>query len=406
MHARDPLIPPLDREITRPEYPYDPSDRKAIMMSLHQAHVRSPKRIVKDGETERFYQAIKSFPVRPAPVAPKNTIYAFHFEVTEDQLAFAATKSKTAGGLLPVVEHFSGALRWRVRCCVAPTSSKIPAEQQWVTLDVNWPPNIFMTFNEQALDIRRHPHNGRDLPTEITDFLVCGTNVLKISLPAPQRERAQNRFIAVELVETLSHSSVIDSVWAQGVIPKEVTLKTIKQRLTSAPDDDGVVFEEPDLSIDLADPFSATIFKVPARGATCTHMECFDLETWLNTRPSKPLIKCPHSGLACACPNTPEPSNPDKWRCPICSKDARPYNLRIDGFLLAVRLQLEEEGKLQTKNMRVKADGSWTVVVEEDDEDSDDDGIPSSSTAGLGRVAKPTPQPAPRRPEVEVIEID
>lgn len=410
--AKDPLIPPPHREITRPEYPHDASDRKALMMSLHQAHVRSPKRFVKDGETERFYQAVKSLSVGPAPVPPKNIIYEFHFEVTDAQLACAATKSKTSGGLLPVVEHFSGALRWRIRCCVAPTSVKMPSEQEWAILDANWPPNIFMTLNGQALDVRRHPHNGKDLPTDITDFVVCGNNVIKLGLPDPQCEKPQNRFVAVEVVETVSHSSVLESVWARGLIPKEVTLNTIKQRLTSPPDDDCVVFEEPDLSIDLADPFSATIFKVPARGVACTHMECFDLETWLNTRPAKPLIRCAHTGLAgkCSCANTAEPSNPDKWRCPICSMDARPSSLRIDGFLLAVRQQLEEEGKLQTKNMRVTADGSWSVLVEADDQDSDEEGAPVTVTATMAAkkslAAAPAAATVVRRPEIEIIEID
>jgi zinc finger MIZ domain-containing protein len=52
-----------------------------------------------------------------------------------------------------------------------------------------------------------------------------------------------------------------------------------------------------------------------------------------------------------------EPSNPDKWKCPICFKDARPYSLRIDIFLLSVRRQLEKEGKLYTKCVLVAADG-------------------------------------------------
>ncbi|SPQ20880.1 eabbef88-805f-4c5f-b6af-dd25334a38d9 [Thermothielavioides terrestris] len=402
--------------IPRPEWPYGPSDRKSIMMSLHQAHVRSPKRVTREGEKERLYQAVKTLPVGPTSLVPKNTMYQFRFEISEEQFALAATKSQACGNLLPVVEHYNGALRWRIRCCVAPASHEMPTEQQWATLDVSWPPNIFMTLNHQVLDVRRQPHNGKDLATEITDLVVCGTNVLNISCPDLRRESAQNRFLAVEMLETLSHSNVVKLIWSQGTIPEEETLATIKKRLAS-PTDDEVSFGEPDLSIDLADPFSATIFKLPARGVDCTHMECFDLETWLNTRPSKPPIKCPHRQARCTCPNTPEPSNPDKWRCPICSKDARPYSLRIDGFLLKVRAQLEAEGKLQTKSMRVRADGSWSVVLETDDDGgSDGEGsrarsasaaAASSAQTSLGRkgTTQPTSSTGPRR-EVEVIEID
>jgi hypothetical protein len=309
--VRDPLLPPPGTVIPRPEWPYGPSDRKSIMMSLHQAHVRSPKRVTREGEKERLYQAVKTLPVGPTSLVPKNTMYQFRFEISEEQFALAATKSQACGNLLPVVEHYNGALRWRIRCCVAPASHEMPTEQQWATLDVSWPPNIFMTLNHQVLDVRRQPHNGKDLATEITDLVVCGTNVLNISCPDLRRESAQNRFLAVEMLETLSHSNVVKLIWSQGTIPEEETLATIKKRLAS-PTDDEVSFGEPDLSIDLADPFSATIFKLPARGVDCTHMECFDLETWLNTRPSKPPIKCPHRQARCTCPNTPEPSNPDK----------------------------------------------------------------------------------------------
>lgn len=405
--AKDPLVPPKGTQITRPEWPYDPADRKAILMSLHQAHVRSPKRVIKNGAAERFYQAVKALPVEPTPIAPKKTLFQFRFDVTEEQSAMAARKSKMPGALLPVVEHFNGALRWRVRCCMPPSSSEPLTQQQWVTLDGNWPSFMHMTLNDRVLEIRRRPHNGKDLPTEVTDFIVPGTNVLKVALHEAPGEPSQSRLLAVEMLETLSHSTIVKSIWSQGPIPEQETLNTIKKRLTSSADDE-IAFEAPDLSIDLADPFSSTIFKIPARGVACTHMECFDLENWLNTRPAKPPISCPHKRVKCTCPNTAEPSNPDKWRCPICSKDARPYSLRIDGFLLKVRAQLEAEGKLHTKSLRVKADGSWSVVLEDDDDGaSDDDGVGPAAPVSVSAGARKAPQvPALPRREVEVIELD
>ena len=418
------MLPPLGTLITRPEWPYDPSDRKALLMSLHQAHVRSPTRVIKKGETERCYQATKSLPLEPTPVAPKKTLYEFRFEVAEDQLALAAIGSRVSGTRLPVVEHSNGSLRWRIRCCMDSTWPEAPAEQDWVTLDTNWPCFIHMTLNHKVLEIRRHMHNGRDLPVEVTDMVVAGTNVLAIALHEAPNEGTQGRLLAVEMLETFNHSTIVDSIWSRGIVPEGETLGTIRERLTSSTDDD-VAFEEPDLSIDLADPFSSTIFKIPVRGDSCTHMECFDLENWLNTRPAKTPVKCSHKPARCACVVPVEPSNPDKWRCPICSKDARPCSLRIDGFLLKVRRQLEEEGKLHTKCLRVKADGSWSVVLEdEDDGASDDDGPvvvagPSRATApaapSLPAVRRTSQAPAARRTshapvimrrEVEIIEID
>jgi len=266
-------------------------------------------------------------------------------------------------------------------------------------LETNWPTTISISCNTQGLEIRRPTHHGKDLPIELTNFIVCGTNTITISyMEHAPREIGGPRLIAVELVETLSHSSIMDLVWNQGVIPEEHTLQTIKHRLTRSADDDGVISEE-NLAIELADPFSQTILKVPVRGAACTHLDCFDLETWLETRPSRRPAACQHAPhLPCSCPKSEEPSDPDKWRCPRCLGDARPYSLRIDGFLLKVRQQLEKEGKLDTKSMHVKADGSWAVVVEEDDPPESDDETPVR--------AKRAPSATARKQEVEVIELD
>ncbi|KAK4249107.1 hypothetical protein C7999DRAFT_30474 [Corynascus novoguineensis] len=410
LNIGDPLFPPKGAMISRTDWPHDPSERKSLLMSLHQAHVRSPKRILKAGETERFYQAVKSLPVPPTAVIPRNTMYEIRFEVTKELLARRATTLNKPGEMVPVVEHFSGALRWRVRSCTVRDSTKGLTEQEWVALDTSWPSFIHMTLNNKVLDIRRQSHNGKDLPTEITDLLECGINQLMIVVHGSNGEKLKHCYLAVEMLETLSHSAVMENIWSQGRIPEEETLNTIKKRLTPAIDDDEISFEAADLSIDLADPFSAKIFKTPVRGASCTHMECFDLENWLNTRPAaKPAIRCAHRQVQCGCRNTAEPSSPDKWRCPICSKDARPQSLRIDEFLLKVRTQLEAEGKLLTKRLLAKADGTWSVVLEEpDDEDdcTDGEGPSQMPVARKNKTVQAVQASVMARREVEIIEID
>lgn len=406
LKAADPLLPPKGTLLMRPDWPYDATDPKSILMSLNQAYVRSSKRVHKNGETERYYQAVKSLPVEPTPVAPRKTMYKFRFEVSDAQFALAATHQKQPDALLPVVEHLNGALRWRVRCCAVPNSLEMPiAQHEWVTLDVNWPSCIHMTLNHKVLDIRRQPHNGKGLPTEVTDFIVQGTNVLMIAVYESPADSALRRYLAIELVETLSHSTVVNAIWSYGTIPEEQTLGTIKKRLSASADDD-IAFEATDLSIDLTDPFSSTIFSVPVRGTACTHMECFDLGNWLTTRPAKPPARCPHKYARCTCPTSAGPWNPDNWRCPICSKDARPYSLRVDGFLQGVRAKLKAEGKIGTKCLRVRADGSWSVVLDAEDEGSED-GAGGGGTAAKAEAAGGGMPAAPVvRREVEIIEID
>jgi hypothetical protein len=251
---------------------------------------------------------------------------------------------------------------------------------------------------------------------ELTDFVVPGLNKLKVATmeAGPTADKIVRSFhLAVEVVETLSHSAVLEHVWATGVFSHAETLEKIRKRIEAVSDEDGIAMinqsgvTASELSIDLTDPFSASIFSVPARGLSCTHMECFDLETWLNTRPIKQAIK---NGQQCVStdPTRLEPSEPDKWKCPICFGDARPRSLRIDSFLLSVRTRLEEGNKLDTKSILVTADGRWRAVGEPAyDEDGCQDRV---SLVSKGPVANQVKQSSNssfvKGAAIEIIELD
>jgi hypothetical protein len=104
------------------------------------------------------------------------------------------------------------------------------------------------------------------------------------------------------------------------------------------------------MTMRLADRWIAQIFNIPVRGACCLHRECFDLGTWLVTRKSPPK----HSD---------EPCMVDRWRCPLCSRDARPRSLRVDGFLQDVR-ELEMTRRLDSTAILVGSNGVWRVKPE------------------------------------------
>jgi len=205
------------------------------------------------------------------------------------------------------------------------------------------------------------------------------------------------------VIEVLGHDQILNMCLQNQRIPAKQTLDNIKKSLTGAvaSDDDEIVMVASDLTIDLADPFMAKIFEIPVRGSTCLHRECFDLETFLNTRPSKP--KHPE-----------QPSMVDVWKCPLCGRDARPYTLRVDDFLISVREKLASDGMLDCKAILVAADGSWKVKPDvisrkrhgsssDQDKDSDDEDaneveeVKSYPKQGLGEK---------KTGEIEVIELD
>jgi hypothetical protein len=176
-------------------------------------------------------------------------------------------------------------------------------------------------------------------------------------------------------------------------------LDKIKKSLASSQnDDDEIAMVSSDISVDLSDPFTARIFETPVRGSNCLHRECFDLETFLITRNSKP--KRPQ-----------QPCMIDVWKCPLCGRDARPYSLQIDDFLASVRARLAEQDNLDVKAIWIDADGNWCPKEiprssvkrshPDDSEDSSDD-----EGARKQRALSAANQTRSIKKVVEVIDLD
>ena len=412
------VVPRPGQVIERSDHPHSHHERKSLLMSLHQAHARSPDRTRRiEDEEERYYQFVRSFAIEPFLLEYYHP--ALEFAITPGEFSLLCREKRSPPldnnrSMLAVREYTNGSLRYRLRCCQV-NSDKPIAESEWVVRETSWPEHIFPHFNQEKLVVRRSTHHGKDLPVELTDFMVQGVNKLKVALTgaASARYKKVKRFyMAVEVLETRSHSQILKQVWSNGLSDRKDTLEKIRKRVNAIPEEDGIAVIDrtgtttSDLSIDLTDPFSASIFTVPARGATCTHLECFDLETWLNTRPTKQAVKCGHQKI-CICPKYVEPSDADKWKCPICFADARPRSLRIDSFLLEVRRRLEEQSKLGTKSILVAADGTWRPVDEPiDDDDAGSDGDGPALRGPVGALRKQRRKSASVERAVEVIEID
>ncbi|KAI1764452.1 hypothetical protein GGR53DRAFT_493627, partial [Hypoxylon sp. FL1150] len=400
------LVPPPGERIGLGDYPHDPQDTRSITSSLHQAHLRSPKRRPRElrQPMERHYQAVKGFLTPPVAIPPQPYLYKFKFTISEMDCSKITKDEKITGELLPVNLYSSGSLRVRVRCCYKEKSAPLFTQNAWSMADARWPEHIFMELNGSTLGIRRKAHFSRDMPAEASSVVVSGENLLTISIPPGiSASSSQEPYIAVELVETLSHGDILQMVQTRGKEPADKTRETIKRRLAGSSEDDDLAMVN-DLSIDLADPFSMNIFNTPVRGENCTHLECFDLETWLNTRLGKKCCYCNNTAGCRGCAR--EPSFVDKWKCPLCGCDARPYSLRIDEYLVEVRSQLENENKLRTKSILVSPDGTWRPKeehIDDSDIDSEDDGSgPPMKKSSRSTTAVPQGV----KPQIEVIELD
>ncbi|KAI0540489.1 hypothetical protein GGR58DRAFT_131798 [Xylaria digitata] len=395
--TNDRLIPAPNVRINLQDYPHTPYEKRSIDSSLHQAHLRSPRRILKPSSAaspERHYQAIKEFALEPTLIAMQPYFYEFTFNVADTVHGNLTRNERRAGEVLPVNWYSNGSLRIRARCCNRPTTTGSIPDHVWVTLETTWPDHIFMSLNDQLVDIKRKQHHSKDLPVELSSLVHPGVNTLSVSVLTPNPQRKQQiPYFAVEIVEVLSHSAILQMVHASGNRPADETREVIRRRLASglAGDDNDLEIPSDGISVDLADPFTSTIFTVPVRGKACTHLECFDLENWLNTRLGK-KSPCVCGGPNCKCPK--EPSFVDRWKCPFCDGDARPYSLRIDEFLVEIRTRLEKDQQLRTKSITVFADGSWKpndpVGCDDSDTESDDNGTRAASKAASKASASRT----------------
>lgn len=359
---------PSVQQIPLSDYPRGPYGNDSLQVGLHQVEVRSPRRVPSHLGKGRFYQFVRSLVYEPTALEPQTGLRTLSFTVPERHIQ--GLSKKIEGNGLPFCYYSEGSYRYRLRICSQPETQATPTESDWVVAATSWPGHIFIDLNMQHLELRRKQHFNKDQPVELTDHLHEGENVLKISFPAVDQNtiRGYKYFMAIEIVQTISHGAVLNLVQSLRHMSKDETEAKIQRRLQPS-DSDDIIIEDETLTISLADPFSATRFSEPVRGSQCEHLECFDLETWLQTRPPKP----PQNGGGPQQQGS-EPSMVDVWKCPICSLDARPTSLWVDDYLAGVRQSLLSGGDMRTKSITVASDGKWAPVLDVDD--SDDESTP------------------------------
>ncbi|KAH7149686.1 hypothetical protein B0J13DRAFT_312732 [Dactylonectria estremocensis] len=364
------LVRPLsEMELHPNEYAVSPYGQPSLEMGLHQTGLRSPRRISSQLVQARYYQYVKQLETSPIQIKPQIALHTLRFNVPDETLQKLTPKKVTTG--LPFCPYFEGSCRYRLRVCMRSDQRTEFDPGDWAVSACHWPMHMFIDANGCVMGLSRKQHFHKDMPLELTDALVAGYNTIRISLPLVDENKAKagfKYFVAVELVETRSHASLRAMINSFKHTPAEETREKMIRRLRPS-DSDDLIVEDETLLISLADPFSATMVETPVRGSKCLHLECFDLETWLQTRPSKPAQK----GVG-ASETGPEPSMVDAWKCPICDLDARPTSLRIDEYFVQVRKELVGRGETNVKAITITATGEWTAVQEPDDSDDETPG--------------------------------
>lgn len=344
----------IDRQDLNTSVP--PAPDNAHLQQLEQKISRFQKldRTGRKDPNLKLYQYLRHFKTQVLHLGKTQASFTFPFNVSRDECERKVADVLASPGDSGRTRLYShGKLLFRLKCIRYPPQARSFKEEQWVVMGQCWPKTCFVEINGHHPEIPRKDSHGKDLPLDITGYIIPGANVLEISLIRDTDEFVGgNRFyaVAIEAVAVSDEKGIREEI---AHLRMEMSRELMTKALQSSQDDEDLAILDPNLSIDLVDPFSATIFKTPARGSHCLHRECFDLDNFLQTRKSS---------------RTGAPCGADEWKCPICGGDSRPSQLLVDGFLQHVREKLEEIGKLDSKAVLIRADGSWQAKTESEAE--------------------------------------
>ena len=329
-------------------------------VALHQAHLRSPvprKLDLTGNDTPdvRLYQYAIGFVLEPQKVEATTTYKEWQFNVDPANSSRAA-QDVALSEFHPdrkVRFYIPGSFLFRLKAMTRPAGQVTPlSSSDFNVAPTTWPQYCFVSINEvDDVEFRRRQLHGRDLAADLTHVIRAGQNLIRLSNHGIKEESNKVFFFAIECIHIADHTTVTQMTTK---LPAVESLASITAALTESQDDE-ISFADPVVSIDLIDPFMATVWHTPVRGKDCKHRECFDQQAFLMSRTSK--VK---NG----------PTSPDQWMCPICKKDARPQNLILDEFMVQVRQELETRNQFDARAILVKQDGTWEAKFDKDKKDA------------------------------------
>ncbi|KAJ5669366.1 hypothetical protein N7462_010436 [Penicillium macrosclerotiorum] len=400
--AGTPLLPPSGYKMPQTVHPVP------MRLGLHLADLRDPfKKLMKrlDNGTmvdTELYQYLGGHMLTPTFIDPDTFSYSWNFRLNSQDCQRFPRYVETDKGKRAERTYQGGCRVLRLRSIALNPSEEGNQQRLWPTTNTTWPSVFYVFVNDTELFVRRKVYNGKDLPLDITNYLHEGDNKITIHLLLGPGEC--RKFHYVFGIEVMEIASLEDVRALMHTVPASETRKNIQKRLNPTIDGDDLALVTDSINVSILDPFTAQTFIIPVRSAHCDHLECFDLETFLETRKSK-------SG--------PAPMN-ENWRCPICNADARPQSLIEDRFFTEMRDELVSSGRLAGASaIQIRADGSWSLAVVRDESTcSPTLRSSSTSTTGKRKATEPPddvqvlprkatePFPVIRTTETIVIEID
>ncbi|XP_076142324.1 zinc finger MIZ domain-containing protein 1a isoform X2 [Alosa pseudoharengus] len=183
-------------------------------------------------------------------------------------------------------------------------------------MNTNWPASVQVSVNATPLTIERGDNKTSHKPLHLKHVCQPGRNTIQITVTAC----CCSHLFVLQLVHRPSVRSVLQGLLKKRLLPAEHCITKIKRNFSSVAassgsstlnGEDGV--EQTAIKVSLKCPITFRRIQLPARGHDCKHVQCFDLESYLQ-------LNCERG----------------TWRCPVCNKSALLEGLEVDQFMWGI----------------------------------------------------------------------
>uniref|UniRef100_H3CT96 Zinc finger, MIZ-type containing 1a n=1 Tax=Tetraodon nigroviridis TaxID=99883 RepID=H3CT96_TETNG len=183
-------------------------------------------------------------------------------------------------------------------------------------MNTNWPASVQVSVNATPLTIERGDNKTSHKPLHLKHVCQPGRNTIQITVTAC----CCSHLFVLQLVHRPSVRSVLQGLLKKRLLPAEHCITKIKRNFSSVAasagnttlnGEDGV--EQTAIKVSLKCPITFRRIQLPARGHDCKHVQCFDLESYLQ-------LNCERG----------------TWRCPVCNKAALLEGLEVDQYMWGI----------------------------------------------------------------------
>uniref|UniRef100_A0AAY4AQJ3 SP-RING-type domain-containing protein n=1 Tax=Denticeps clupeoides TaxID=299321 RepID=A0AAY4AQJ3_9TELE len=187
-------------------------------------------------------------------------------------------------------------------------------------MNTNWPASVQVSVNATPLTIERGDNKTSHKPLYLKHVCQPGRNTIQITVTAC----CCSHLFVLQLVHRPSVRSVLQGLMKKRLLPAEHCVTKIKRNFSSGTipgtpglnGEDGV--EQTAIKVSLKCPITFRRIQLPARGHDCRHIQCFDLESYLQ-------LNCERG----------------TWRCPVCNKTALLEGLEVDQYMLGILVYIQ-----------------------------------------------------------------